>query len=198
MKITSIKKQQKRNMRYSVFVDGEYSFSLSESGLLNAGLRLGQEITSEELNKLKENSSQDKAYARALDLIARRPRSEWEMRDYLKRKGYDSEQTIQVITKLAEFKYLDDADFARRWVANRRLLKATSKRKLQQELRQKRISDQIINQVLEQDETDDKSALRDLIERKRRQTKYQDNQKLMQYLSRQGFNYGDIKEILDE
>jgi SOS response regulatory protein OraA/RecX len=35
-----------------------------------------------------------------------------------------------------------------------------------------------------------------VIERKRRQTKYQDDTKLMQYLARQGFGYDDIKSAL--
>jgi len=52
--------------------------------------------------------------------------------------------------------------------------------------------------VLEEDETDERQVLRELIERKRRQAKYQDNIKLMQYLSRQGFSYGDIKSALED
>lgn len=35
-----------------------------------------------------------------------------------------------------------------------------------------------------------------MITRKRRQIKYQDNDKLMQYLARQGYGYGDIKTAL--
>ena len=79
---------------------------------------------------------------------------------------------------------------------NRRLLKAVSKRRLMQELRQKRIADDVIQQVLAEDETDDRNVLRELVERKRRQSKYQDNLKLMQYLARQGFSYDDIKAAL--
>ena len=42
----------------------------------------------------------------------------------------------------------------------------------------------------------DEDSLNKLIEMKRRQTKYQDDLKLMQYLVRNGFNYSDVKKAL--
>ncbi len=198
MKITDIKRQIKRVDRYSIYVDDKYLFSLSEGELLNIGLGIGQNFTDGELEELKDKAVLDKAYDRALNLISRRPRSEWELRDYLKRKEY-TEDTIQhILNKLSIKGYVDDTDFARRWVANRRLLKATSKRRLLQELRQKRVPNEIIESVLSEDETDERQVLRELVERKRKQTKYQDDLKLMQYLSRQGYNYDDIKSVFNQ
>ncbi len=198
MRITAIKQQVKRQDRFSIYVDQKYLFSFSQNELLNSGLKVGQELTEEQLDSLKNSAVIDKAYDRALNLISHRPRSEWEIRDYLKRKDLDNPEIDVVINKLRDRGYLDDADFARRWVATRRLLKSTSKRRLMQELRQKRISDDIISQVIEEDETDERQVLRELIERKRRQTKYQDKLKLMQFLARQGYNYDDIKSVLEE
>ncbi len=197
MKVTAIKRQVKRTDRYSIYIDDKYSFSLSENELLNAGLKINQEFTETELNSLKEKAILDKAYDRALNLISRRPRSEWELRDYLKRKDYDEETTDQTIDRLRKRGYVNDKEFAQRWIENRRLLKATSKRRLRQELKQKRVADEIIDEALAEDETDEREVLRELVGRKRKQTKYQDNLKLMQYLSRQGYNYDDIKNVLD-
>ena len=56
----------------------------------------------------------------------------------------------------------------------------------------------VIEPVLKEDETDERATLRELVERKRKQTKYQDTMKLMQFLARQGFNYDDIKAVLAE
>ncbi len=198
VKITNIKQQVKRADRYSIYVDGKYLFSFSEAELLNVGLKIGQEFSQSELDTLKGKAVLDKGYDRALNLIMRRPRSEWELRDYLKRNDYAENYIQEILNKLSKRGYVDDADFARRWVENRRLLKATSKRRLTQELRQKRVSDEDIQSALEADETDEQQVLRELIERKRKQSKYQDDQKLMQYLIRQGFRYGDIKTILNE
>lgn len=197
-KITAIKQQVKRADRYSIYIDGKYAFSFSEGELLNAGLRIGQEFSQAELAKLKNSAVIDKGYNRSLNLIMRRPRSEWELRDYLKRKDYSAEEIETILNMLSNRGYVDDRDFAKRWVDNRRLLKATSKRRLIQELRQKRVADEIIEEVLSADETDERDVLKNLIERKRKQTKYQDEQKLMQYLSRQGYNYDDIRSVLSE
>ncbi len=198
MKITAIKQQVKNPDRYSIFVDGKFMFGLSELALMNAGLAVGRELDKAELEKYKAQAEADKAYNRVLALIARRARSEWEVRDYLKRKKYDPEMTDQIIARLYDRNFLNDVQFATMWVENRRLLKSTSKRRLQQELRAKRIRDDIIDEVLGNDETDEREVLRELVARKQKQTKYQDKMKLMQYLSRQGYNYGDIKDVLDE
>lgn len=198
MKITSIKQQVKRHDRYSIYVDDKYLFSLSEHELIKSELKKGQELDEHDIARLKDQAVVSKAYDRALNLISHRPRSEWELRDYLRRKGYDEPCTGSVLVRLRERGYVDDEDFARRWVSTRRLLKHTSKRRLAQELRQKRIADSIVRDVLEQDETDETEVLREVVARKRRQSKYQDNLKLMQYLSRQGFGYDDIKSVLNE
>lgn len=197
MKITDIKAQVKRQGRYSVYVDEKYSFSLSENELLTVGLRIGQEYSAEEFENLKQKAVLDKAYMRAYDLLSRRARSEWELRDYLKRKDYDTPTINDIVKTLQGKGYIDDAKFAESWVRNRRLLKATSKMRLRQELKQKRVSDDVITIALEEDETSERDVLRDLVQRKRQQTRYQDKDKLMQYLLRQGFRYDDIKEVLN-
>lgn len=196
MKITDIKQQVKRQDRYSIYVDGKYAFSFSEHELLSSSLRINQEFTPDELEKLKKTAVEDKAYMRALDLLMRRFRSEWELRDYLKRKEYTPDIIDKIINRLSGAGYVNDKKFATSWVENRRLLKSTSKRKLQMELRQKRIADDVIQEVLSEDETDERQVLKDLIAKKQMQTRYQDPQKLMAYLMRQGFNYDDVKSAM--
>lgn len=196
MKITAIKQQVKRTDRYSVFVDEKYAFSLSESGLINSRLASGQEVTGPELQGLKEAAGLDKAYGNALRYVAMRPRSEWEMQDYFRRKGVDAEAGKQIIERLRGVGLLDDTAFARAWVSNRHLLKSTSQRRLRLELMQKHVPEDIISQVLSEDETDERASLRQLVAKK--QARYPDRQKFMQYLARQGFSFDDIKAVLDE
>lgn len=196
MKITAIKQQVKRTDRYSVYVDGDYAFSLSEGALLEQRLISGQELDAQQLAALKETSGNDKAYGNTLRYVAMRPRSVGEVRDYLRRKEIDEPVAVQIIERLTRVGLLDDLAFARMWVANRRLLKATSLRRLRMELKQKHLSPGIIDQVLAEDETDDRTALRQLAQKKR--VRYSDDVKLMQYLARQGFGYDDIKTVLAE
>lgn len=197
MKITKIESQVKTKGRYSVFVDDKFEFGLSELALINSGIKIGNEIDEQQLKHFKSISDLDKMHGRILDLLARRPRSEWEIRDYLKRKKTSSEDTDDLLNMLSKSGYVDDEEFARRWIENRRLLKLTTKRKLMLELKQKRISDQIIKKVLDEDQTDEKDVLKELIEKKRTQTRYKDDKKLITYLIGQGFNYYDIKTIIN-
>jgi regulatory protein len=196
MQITAIKQQVKRTDRYSVYVDGKYAFSLSEGALIEQGLASGQELEPKRLKELKETAGLDKAYGNALRYVALRPRSVWELQDYFRRKGIDQEAAGIIVERLTNLNLLDDLAFARAWLANRRLLKSTSKRRLRLELKQKHVSEEVIAQVLEEDEADERAVLRELIAKKR--GRYPDRQKLMQYLARQGFSYDDIKTTLDE
>lgn len=198
MKITAIKQQVKRQGRYSIFVEGKYAFSLSETALLESKLRNGQELAESQLKELKQLSIDDKLYNIALSYAMLRPRSTWEMEQYLKRKKCSPELIQQILNKLSILKLLDDEKFARSWVANRRLLKPISRRRLEQELRTKRVPEEAARQALAEDDTDEEAVLAELISRKRKQARYQDNQKLMQYLAGQGFSYGDIKTALED
>ena len=66
------------------------------------------------------------------------------------------------------------------------------------ELQQKHISKEIISEVLGDYEPSEQQALNELITKKRQTTRYKDNTKLMAYLLRQGFNYGDIKQAISD
>ena len=197
MKITAIKQQVRQANRYSVFVDGKYIFSLSESALLDSGIASGQELTKAQLDNYKKLSASDKAYGRALRYVALRPRSEWEVQFYLQRKQVGLGESAAIVGRLRQSGLLDDLAFARAWIVNRRLLKSVSQRRLVQELHQKHVSDEIITQAMGEDQADEQQILRELIARKRQQTRYKtDDTKLMQYLSRQGYSYDDIKSTL--
>lgn len=196
MKISNIKQQVKRADRYSVYVDNTYAFSLSEAALVELGLASGQEFDQAKLEALKEASNNDKAYGNALRYVAMRQRSEWEVRSYLRRKEVDEPVAERIIDRLRSVSLLDDLSFAKSWVANRHLLKATSQRRLRLELKQKRVPSGIIDTVLQEDEVDERQSLRALVAKK--QARYPDKNKFMQYLARQGFGYDDIKSVLEQ
>jgi regulatory protein len=198
MKITSIKQQTKRADRYSIFVEGKYEFSLSEVALLDSKLASGQELTKQQVSDYKKLSADDKLYNQTLRYVAMRPRSRWEIEFYLEYKKHASPPLAEdILNKLTNIGLIDDDKLARSMVNDRRLLRPTSRRKMMAELRKKRISDDIIEQAIGTERENEQAALRSVIESKRRQTKYLDDMKLMQYLARQGFNYDDIKNALN-
>ena len=196
MKITAIKQQVKRPDRSSIYIDDKFAFGLSEQGLLESKLATGQELESTQVKALMATAAVDKAYGNALRYVVMRPRSMWEMQTYLRRKQIDEPVAEQIIERLTNLNLLSDDAFADAWVSNRRLLKATSKRRLRQELQQKHVAERIIDRVLQEDQTDEQTVLMRLIEKKRQ--RYVDDVKLMQYLARQGFGYDDIKSALEK
>lgn len=198
MKITKITQQVKQKGRYSVFVDNVYSFGLSENALLNSEITVGQEVDEVKLREYKLLSDNDKLYNLALRYAAMRPRSAWEVQFYMKRKDFPAPLVEQITNKLTRIGMLDDAKFAEMFVHDRRLLRSSSSRKIQVELQKKHITSELIQQALAEDETDEPAMLKDIIVRKRQQSKYQDDLKLMRHLAGQGFGYGDIKQALED
>jgi len=125
-----------------------------------------------------------------------RLRSRWEVEFYLKRKDASPTLIDEILNKLSNIDMINDRKLAQAFVNDRQLLRPTSRRKIIMELRKKHIEQGLIDEVIGQGPESDQTALRAIIERKRQQPKYRDDLKLMQYLARQGFNYGDIKNAL--
>ena len=198
MVITAIKAQVKNPNRVSIFVDGKYSFSLSLDELLQAKLKNSLEITSQELKKLQQLSSDGKMRMRTFEWLMIRPRSERELIDYLRKKQASDELIQKIVVDAKSRNYQNDTAFSKWWVEQRRTGKQRSARFISQELASKGVSREIISEVLAEDETTDIDVLRILVQKKRRSVRYADEQKLIEYLARQGYSFSLIKEVLAE
>lgn len=193
-------------------VDGKFRFSLDVSQVVDLKIRIGNEYDEQELLELETESQFGKLYSRALEYCLMRPHSAREVRDYLYRKtlsrkykskrtgelkerqGVSKAVTERVFDKLIEQRYIDDEKFAKFWVENRNQKKGVSRRKLQAELAAKGVASGIVEQALTLGGRSDNDELQKVLAKKRRL--YPDEQKLMQYLARQGFSYDDIKSAL--
>lgn len=207
MKITSITIQARDKDRVNVSVDGKYRFSLDILQVGDLGIKIGNEYREDELAKLEEESQFGKLYARALEYSLMRPHSTREIKDYLYRKtrdtrtkegkirkGVSQQLTERVLERLIQKGYVDDEKFARFWIENRNLKKGSSMRKLSAELSAKGVDRSIIDTLLDESDRTDIDELQKIIEKKR--SRYDDEQKFMAYLARQGFSYDDIKDAL--
>ena len=196
-KITNIKQAVKNPERANVFVDGKYEFSLDVTQLLDLKLKVGQEITLAQLSEYKKLSEYGKLYQRTLEWVLSRPRSEKETSDYLYKKIYekklDKEYIGKIIEKLEKKKYLNDEAFAKWYVENRFVKKGISKKRLSLELAKKGISREIVERVLKDSGRDEKEEILKIIAKKR--ARYDDD-KLIQYLGRQGFSYELAKDLV--
>jgi recX family len=194
----------------SIYLDGRYSFSLTVDQLANFNFKKGDDLSLEEVEAYKDESSYGKLKAAALDYLLLRTRSKKEFRDYLFRKTlptydkkgkkiirYTDAQAKRVYEYFLNTKYLDDEFFAKTWVENRNLKKGVSKKKLYQELKQKGIEDHVIKQALGASGRDDLGELKKVLAKKAGRYKGDDN-KLIRYLASLGFNYEDIKKAIEE
>jgi len=208
MKVTAISVQVRDKNRVNVSVDGKYRLSLDMYQLVELGMKIGKEYTEEEMVSLEEESQFGKLYMRALEYCLMRPHSQRELKDYLYRKTRDTlsktgqvrkgasvQLTQRVFDRLVEKGYIDDEKFANFWIENRNLRKGSSKRKLSAELSAKGVDRVIIERLLSETERTDPSELQKIIDKKR--PRYDDDQKFMSYLARQGFSYDDIKSALN-
>jgi regulatory protein len=205
MKITSIKAQVKNENRASIFLDGKYSFSLTLDQLLEEKLKKGDDIDGNKLKILKKLSDEGKLKQRAIEWVIGRPHSTKEFRDYLYKKQADKELIEAWVEEFKDKKYLNDEKFAV-WFAENRIRKNKSTRAITSELYSKGINGPDISSALESLENNedndelkskDKLAIKKIVAKLENRPRYQDEQKLKSYLIGKGFNYQDIKEVLE-
>lgn len=196
MKITRLQPQTKRTDRVSVYVGGKYAFSLANDQVAELGLEVGQEIDTDKIKRYLAESDFGKLRDKTYRWLAIRLRSRWEIESYLDKKTKDEAAKSRLLTLLVEQGYVDDSKFAQAWIRHRNLIKPMSEYRLKQELLQKRLPMEIIEEALIQQPQDDVEAIRQLVTK--RGHRYPDRQKLLAYLSRQGFRYHDIKQALEE
>ncbi len=193
LQITNIKQAVKNENRVNVFIDGKYDFSLDISQLVDFKLKVGQKITEQDLEKYRKASSFGKLYQRTLEWVLTRPHSVKETRDYLFKKHAEKEDSEKIIKTLQEKSYLNDEAFARFYAENRFVKKGISKKRLELELTKKGVDRQVIEDALAGSERSDEEEIKKIIAKKR--NKY-DDEKLIAYLTRQGFSYQLSKDLV--
>lgn len=202
--ITAIAAARRQRGRFVISIDQRPSFTLAEEPLTRAGLAVGDVLDSEQIAALLAQDELSRSVEAALVFLAYRPRSEREVRDRLRRGSFSPEAIDQTISKLYEWRYLDDADFARRWVENRSQQRPRGQRLLQQELRQKGIAADTAREVIAEADLDEVAAAEALARRRLQQTAGaagEDAQvvkrRLSAYLARRGYGFDVVRIALE-
>ena len=178
----------------SVFINGSFSFSIGEEMAATAGLKVGQQLSAEQVEELKEADISHNCFGAALHYLGYRPRTEAEVRKRLLRRGFDDEVVDKVIIGLKERRLIDDVAFAHYWRDNRLSFKPRSRRLIKLELRQKGVATETANELVA--DLDDESAAYEAGLKKTRVLsglEYREFRRyLSDYLRRRGFDYGSI------
>jgi regulatory protein len=128
--VTDIKRQKGKETRFNIYLDGSYSFALSDLELSTSGLRVGQMMSAEEVVEYQGQAERSRAYARAVGFVSLRPRSRRELEGYLVRKGFVEAEVKAAIERLRKLGLVDDRAFARSWIESRMAVRPRSRRML--------------------------------------------------------------------
>jgi regulatory protein len=196
--ITDIKPQKKKN-RVNIYINGKFSFGLDLENFVVLGLKVGKELTQEEIEEIVKKADFSKTFDKVIRFAMTRPRSKKEISDWFRRKEVHESMHAELFNKLTRLELLDDTKFANWWIAQRTNFRPKSKMALTMELRQKGIDKDIIKEVLSESGIDELTLAKQLVEKKRRaweRLEPQDKKKKITYiLGSKGFGWDIIKEV---
>ena len=194
--ITRLEVQKRNKERVNVYLDDEFAFGMPL--LLAAALRKGQRLNDAQIAALREQDGIEKAYDRALNYLSYRARSEREIRTYLRRKDVSDDVAEEIMARLRRVGLVDDAAFASLWVRNRQATSPRGERALRQELWQKGIARDVVDEALtDLDETGQAlAAARPRAHRLAGLEAAEFRKKLTDFLLRRGFSYGVARGVV--
>ncbi|MFA5523010.1 MAG: RecX family transcriptional regulator [Tissierellales bacterium] len=203
--VTKIEQQKKNIHRYSVFLNEEYSFSVSEDTLVKLGLRKGMVIDKEQLAYILEQEEINSCKAFGLKLLTHRARNEHEIKDKMFKKGFDEETIIEAIEYLKEQNYINDEEYAKSYIRDKVNLKKLGYARIKNELFQKRIDGSIIEETLNEliDKEDEYERALELAEKKMKSSYKNDDtqaayRKLGGFLQRKGYSMDIVFKVLNK
>ena len=205
MKITRLKRGVRNAQKIAIYVDSKYTFSVLESILIDENLYIDKEITEVDLDRIRELSEALEIKVKLINLISRRPRSEKEVTQYIAKQRL-TDNSEKVIVLLKEDGYIDDTKFAKWWIDQRVAFRNKSSNEIRNELRNKGISNDIIENAIEETNMSENevSSIKLLAGKKqnllqhKNLTTEQMNEKIVQFLLRKGFRWEIIQKSLEE
>lgn len=199
-KITALKLQKKNTQRVNVYLDGEFAFGLAR--IVAAWLQVGQELSEEKIAELCSEDARETALQRALHFISFRPRTAREVRQNLEKAGMPADVIDETLVRLQEQRLIDDSRFAEFWIDNRTTFRPRSERLLARELRQRGLTEPVIQEAIQAAAIDEQAAAYQAAQKRSRRLAGLDRQtyrqKLGSFLARRGFSYETISGVIDQ
>jgi regulatory protein len=133
--ITAVERKRGRRNHVEICIDGVSLIELARTTVTSRGLRPGRDIDASEIDALVAADARHTALDTAAAMLARRPRSEREIRRKLAERKHDQSVIDETIERLRTMKLIDDAEFARTWTESRDRTSPRGKRMIAGELR---------------------------------------------------------------
>ena len=199
MQITSVEKNKKNKDRYSIFIDDKYSFSISEDDYLSMNLYDKSELSEDEIDYIKNTVNFLAAKDFALKYLSYKLRTENEVRLKLQNQGFDGDPIEMAIEELKSLGYINNKIYVQKFVFDRSKLKPKSKKLIKLELLSRGIHEEIIDEVLDDWNVDEKVIAEGLVKRKFGKYDMQDEnvrKKVYMFLKHRGYSHEIIKSVI--
>lgn len=185
--------------RYKVYLDYKFAFVLYKGELSRYGITADREISDDIYNKILNEVIVKRAKLRALHILNTMGRTESQLRQKLKQNDYSDDIIDEAVRYVKSFGYINDKEYARSFILSRKDKK--SKKELKMLLGQKGVSAEIIEEVFEEeyDSETAKEAIMEILRKRKydlQNSDLKEKHKMMGYLTRKGFNYEDIRQVL--
>ena len=191
--------QETKRGRISLFIDGEFDFSVDKETFIKTDIRVGKKLTQEEYLSLKEDTQYQKAKEKAFLLLSARSYPKKSLEEKLL-KDFSEDCVEEVLERLEQLGLINDEDYARRSARDMVNLRHYGLSRVKNELRRKGIGDNEIEDALEEFcEDDEAQTLRYLLETKYRTQllSQQGKQKVFTVLMRLGYEAEDIRREIE-
>ncbi|OOM79557.1 regulatory protein RecX [Clostridium puniceum] len=202
-KITKIEVQKKNKERVNLFLDEEYAFSLSIELIYKEGLKKNDEVDSQKLEALAEKESLIRCKNSALRIIEKSHKTEKEVIEKLKSKGYGDNAINKSIEFLKEYNFINDLNYAKAFINDK--LNSVGSQKIRYTLLQKGISKELVEEHLSNSNKENEKNVAfnlakkkvDLL-RKKENDNYKISGKLYRYLISKGYEYDITNEVVKQ
>src|SRR5690554_5193946 len=141
--VTRIAKGNQKDY-YRVEVEGEPPLYIHRELVLLHNIKVGSSIQTEELKEIVHEDLKKRAFNRSLHFLTHRRRTQWEVEEYLRGKGFSQDVIQHTIEKLTYYKMLDDSAYMKAYIAEKVLGNPVGRKKIQYDLSRKGIGEELL------------------------------------------------------
>ncbi|MBQ8374667.1 MAG: RecX family transcriptional regulator [Clostridia bacterium] len=196
--ITAITPQIKDKTRCNIFIDGVFYCGLKLETTVKYRLKVGKTVDPAFLNEIQLESEKSTALDKALTHISASQKTEKQIADFLKKKGYLPATIEYVLEKMREYRFVDDAEYAARYAEQS--AKKKGGRLIKMELRSKGIAEESIEAAIGEIDGEEQLEAAKTILQKYLRGKEADAltlQKAYRHLLSKGFDYDTAKSAIE-
>ncbi|MGX7051878.1 recombination regulator RecX [Leuconostoc palmae] len=193
---------QKQAGRYSIELDKKFAFGVAESVLIKYGLAKGRELDEKLIEQIKHDDEVAKGLNVALNYLGHTLRTKKQIKQKLHEKSVNDNVQEQIMDKLQSLGYVDDNNYAIRYVATKKLITPKGPQVIRLALKQAGVSDEIIDSALANYTDDEQLEIASKIAEKasrnyKRESIQLKKQKVMQYVVSKGFSFAIAQVVSD-